>query len=92
VVTHHHSGDAHDAHLPLLSAGALQGVSYALLGTAVVGGVALALELVWPWLAWGYVLGALLLGTGVALASARLRRVHEREVARVRRLRDDGLI
>jgi hypothetical protein len=92
VVTRPHSGDVQDAPLPLLSAGALQGIGHALLGTAAVGGVALVLQLVWPWLAWGYVLGALVLGSAVALLASRLGRAHEREVDRLRRMRDSGLI
>ena len=46
---------------PRVSAGALESMSHALLMTAVVGGVALVLDRIWPWLAWGYVVLAVAL-------------------------------
>ena len=40
----------------VVGAGLLRGASTALLLTSLIGGTALLLELVWPWLAWGYVI------------------------------------
>jgi hypothetical protein len=62
----------------------VHGASAALAVTGVIGGVALLLSLVWPWLAWGYVVGALLLGVVLHFVASRGERCLEREVERVR--------
>jgi hypothetical protein len=66
--------------------GALRGAGSALLVTAAIGGTALVLELVWPWLAWGYVIVALALGIVLCVASRRAEKALEREVEQVRRV------
>jgi hypothetical protein len=68
----------------------LRGASTALLVTSLIGGTALLLELVWPWLAWGYVGAALVLGLALLGVSARITRALEREVERVRREHRSG--
>jgi hypothetical protein len=68
-----------------MSPAALDGAARALLVTALIGATALVLELAWPWLAWGYVVAAFVLGCGLAALATRVQRVHEREVDRVRR-------
>jgi hypothetical protein len=68
-----------------VTAGALSGAGHALLATSVVGGSALLLERLWPWLAWGYVVLALALGISLSIGASRLLKVQEREVAQVRR-------
>ena len=73
-----------------MSAGALHGASAALIVTSVIGGTALLLELVWPWLAWGYVSVALAVGLALQLIAARVTKAHEREVERVRRQHRSG--
>jgi hypothetical protein len=67
-----------------MSPAALDGAARALLVTALIGATALALELAWPWLAWGYVLLAFALGCALATLATRVQRVHEREVDRLR--------
>jgi ABC-type transport system involved in cytochrome bd biosynthesis fused ATPase/permease subunit len=69
----------------VIGAGALRGAGSALLLTAVIGGTALLLEFLWPWLAWGYVLVALALGAVLCVASRRAEKALEREVEQVRR-------
>jgi Flp pilus assembly protein TadB len=68
-----------------LSAGALEGTSHALLVTALVGGAALGLHRIWPWLAWGYVAVAVVLGVALAVIARGVQRTHEREVEELRR-------
>ncbi|MDX6536565.1 MAG: hypothetical protein QOD37_906 [Gaiellales bacterium] len=74
----------------VIGVGALRGAGSALLVTAVIGGTALVLELLWPWLAWGYVLVALALGVVLCVASRRAQRALEREVEQVRRRHRSG--
>jgi hypothetical protein len=68
-----------------LSVGALRGAITALLVTGMIGGVALALALIWPWLAWGYVGVALTLAAALQLVASRVERSLEREIETVRR-------
>jgi hypothetical protein len=68
-----------------VSVGTLRGASLALTVTGVIGGAALLLALLWPWLAWGYVLAALTLGVLLHLLASGSERCLEREVERVRR-------
>lgn len=68
----------------------LHGASAALLVTSVIGGTALLLEVVWPWLAWGYVGVALVLGLALQVVASRATRALEREVERVRRQHRSG--
>jgi uncharacterized membrane protein YfcA len=68
-----------------LSAGTLDAASNALLVTAAIAGAALLLQLLLPWLAWGYVALALVFGIVFAVIAARVQRMHEREVDQVRR-------
>jgi uncharacterized protein (DUF2062 family) len=68
-----------------LRAGALASTSHALLVTALIGGTALALDQIWPWLAWGYVVLAVVLGLALAAIAAGVQRAHEREVDELRR-------
>jgi hypothetical protein len=51
--------------------GAIIGTSYALASTSVIGGFALLLNLVWPWLAWGYVAVGLVAGSPAAVMATR---------------------
>jgi uncharacterized membrane protein YedE/YeeE len=74
----------------VVGVGLLRGASTALLVTSMIGGTALLLELVWPWLAWGYVGAALVLGLVLLGISARITRALEREVERVRREHRSG--
>ena len=69
----------------VVGAGLLRGASTALLLTSLIGGTALLLELVWPWLACGYVGAALVLGLALQWIAVRFTRALEREVERVRR-------
>jgi hypothetical protein len=68
-----------------MSPAAIDGAARALLVTALIGATALLLELAWPWLAWGYVTVAFVLGCTLAVLATRVQRVHEREVEGVRR-------
>jgi hypothetical protein len=68
----------------VVSAGMLRGASTALLVTSVIGGTALLLELVAPWLAWGYVGAALALGLALQGIAVRVTKGLEREIERVR--------
>jgi hypothetical protein len=72
------------------SAGMLHGASAALLVTSVIGGTALLLEVVWPWLAWGYIGAALVLGLSLQVVASRATRALEREVERVRQQHRSG--
>jgi hypothetical protein len=74
----------------VVSAGMLRGASTALLVTSVIGGTALLLELVWPWLAWGYVGAALVVGLALQGIAVRITRALEREVERVRQEHRSG--
>src|SRR3954451_8636796 len=74
----------------VVRAGLLGGASTALLLTSLIGGTALLLELVWPWLAWGYVGAALVLGLALQWTTVRIRRALEREVERVRQEHRSG--
>jgi hypothetical protein len=67
-----------------VSLGAVRGASAALIVTGVIGGVALLLALVWPWLAWGYIVAALALGIALHLAASHGEKRLEREVERLR--------
>jgi hypothetical protein len=79
-----------DSERDVVSAGLLRGASTALVLTSVIGGTALLLELVWPWLAWGYVGSALVLGLALQAVAARAARALEREVERVRQEHRSG--
>ncbi len=81
---HTHTDPAHTEHAGL-SAGALEGTSHALLVTALVGGAALVLDRIWPWLAWGYVAMAVVFGIGLAALARFAQKAHEREVEDLRR-------
>jgi hypothetical protein len=74
----------------VVGAGALHGASNALIVTAVIGGTALLLDLVWPWLAWGYVVLALALGLALHIIASRVERALEREVEKVREQHRSG--
>ena len=74
----------------VVGAGLLRGASTALLLTSLIGGTALLLELVWPWLAWGYVGAALVLGLALQWITVRITRALEREVERVRQEHRSG--
>lgn len=74
----------------VVGAGLLRGASTALLLTSLIGGTALLLELVWPWLAWGYVGAALVLGLTLHWITVRITRALEREVERVRQEHRSG--
>jgi hypothetical protein len=73
-----------------MSAGVLHGASAALLITSVVGGSALMLELVGPWLAWGWVGVALVLGLALQFIASRATRTIECEVEQVRQQHRSG--
>jgi uncharacterized protein (DUF58 family) len=73
-----------------LSIGALRGASLALMVTGVIGGVALLLALLWPWLAWGYVVASLGLGFALYFGVSRSEKSLEREVERVRQQHRSG--
>jgi ABC-type transport system involved in cytochrome bd biosynthesis fused ATPase/permease subunit len=79
-----------NAERDVMSAGALHGASTALMCTAVIGGAALLLELVGPWLAWGYVGVALVVGLALQVVASRATRALEREVEQVRRQHRSG--
>jgi hypothetical protein len=74
----------------VMSAGALHGASAALMCTSVIGGAALLLELVGPWLAWGYVGVALVVGLALQVVASRATSALEREVEQVRRQHRSG--
>ena len=86
MVTREHSRtETQHTERAAFSAGALESTSYALLVTALVGGIALVLHRIWPWLAWGYVLLALVLGGALAVIARGAQRSIEREVEELRR-------
>ena len=85
VTREHTRTETQHADHAALSAGALEGTSHALLVTALVGGAALVLHRIWPWLAWGYVAVAVVLGVALAVIARGAQRDHEREVEELRR-------
>ena len=85
VTREHPRTDAPRAERAAVSAGTLESMSHALLVTALVGAVALVLDLIWPWLAWGYVVLAVALGTALAGIARAAQRSIEREVEELRR-------
>jgi hypothetical protein len=86
MVTREHPGtEPQQAEQAALSAGALAGTSHALLVTALVGGAALVLDRIWPWLAWGYVVLAAVFGVALGAAARGAQRAIEREVEELRR-------
>jgi hypothetical protein len=85
VTREHPRTETQPAEHAALSAGALVGTSHALLVTALVGGAALVLHSIWPWLAWGYVAVAVVLGVALAMIARGVQREHEREVDDLRR-------
>jgi Flp pilus assembly protein TadB len=86
MVTREHSRtETPRAERPALSAGALESTSHALLVTAAVGGVAVVLDRIWPWLALGYVVVAVVLGSALAVIARVVQRSIEREIEELRR-------
>ena len=86
MVTREHSRtETPRAERAALSAGALESTSHALLVTALVGGAALVLGRIWPWLAWGYVVLAVVLGSALAVIARGVQRSIEREIEELRR-------
>ena len=85
VTREHPRTETQRAEHAALSAGALEGTSHALLVTALVGGAALVLDSIWPWLAWGYVVLAVVLGCALAVIARGVRRSIEREIEELRR-------
>jgi Flp pilus assembly protein TadB len=85
VTRGHASTEPQRAEHAALSAGALEGTSHALLVTALVGGAALVLDRIWPWLAWGYVTLAVVLGVALAVIARGAQRALEREVEELRK-------
>jgi hypothetical protein len=73
-----------DVEREVMSAGALRGAGSGLLITSMIGGSALLLELMWPWLAWGYVGVALVLGLALQAIASRGAKALEHEVERLR--------